>query len=277
MPDARPAPTTGVLDEIEAAAWRDVVAATPQRVGAAIGLAVRRVGSATMFLAPGLPVALLNRVVGLGAGQPATDAVVDEVLARFGAAGIHAPYVHVGASASPALTAWLVARGFAPALERARVEVVRGRDPVPVVDGPLAVREVGRDDAARLAAVLVSVHGFPSILVPQLEALVGRPRWRACAGFVGDELVGGALVFVDDRRAWIGLPGVLRSHRRRGVLAGLIAGCVAGALDRGATVIATDVAARDADPGGLALDDLVRCGFHVAGTRVDYTVPAEAG
>jgi Acetyltransferase (GNAT) domain len=274
MAEMQPEPEVAwVLDEIEAAAWRDVVAATPERVGAAIGLCARRIGPATMILAPGLQHPLFNRVVGLGNGQPATDAIVDEVIARFASVGVHAPCIHVGPAAAPAaLPDWLAARGFAATPGRARLEVVRGREPVPAIEAGLEVREVGRDDAARLASVLVAVHGHPSILVPQVEALVGRPRWRAYAAFAGDDLVAGAMLFVDDRRAWLGMNGVLRSHRRRGVHGGLIARCVRDAIAQGAAVIAAQSPTQEADPAGTTLDDLLRCGFRAAGARLEYSL-----
>ena len=60
-------------DAIEAAAYRDMYAAAPPALAAQLGLAVRKLGDATLLIARGIPDPFFNRVSGLGSWHPGRE------------------------------------------------------------------------------------------------------------------------------------------------------------------------------------------------------------
>jgi hypothetical protein len=259
------------LDEIEAAAWRDLFDAASHAVIAATGMAAARLGSVTILMAPRLPSPLWNRAIGIGNGEPATDALVDEVLVRMTAAGVAEPWIHVSPSSRPASIAqWLGARGFAPHPQRAWVKLARGREAVPAIATDLEVRELDGADAAPLTRIVCEAHGVPPTIAPLVEALVGRRGWRAYGALDGGALVAGAMLRVDGRDAWLGLAGTIASHRGRGAHRALIARRVADAIAQGATTIATEALAPANGVAGPSLANLERCGFQPLGQRATW-------
>jgi hypothetical protein len=259
------------LDEIEATAWRDLIDAAAPAVIAATGMAWARVGDVTILMAPRLASPLWNRALGIGNGEPATDALIDEVIVRLTAHGVADPWIHVSAASRPASIAqWLGARGFAPAPPRAWVKLVRGREPAPAMPTDLDVRELDGADAPPLARVLCAAHGVPAAVAPLVEALVGRRGWRAYGAFDGAALVAGAMLRVDGRDAWLGLGGTLASHRGRGAHGALVARRITDAITQGATTIATETRAPVDGVAGPSLVNLERCGFQPAGVRATW-------
>ena len=62
----------------EADAYEDLFQHAPPD----LGLSVVRSGGAVLLIAPSLPVVIFNRVIGLGLRKPASEATLDEILAR---------------------------------------------------------------------------------------------------------------------------------------------------------------------------------------------------
>ncbi len=259
------------LDDIEATAWRDIVAAAPPSVIAATGLTSARAGGVTLVMAPRLPSPLFNRALGLGNGAPATDGLLDEVIVRFTAAGVGDPWIHVSASARPgAIAQWLGARGCAPARRRAWVKVVRGREPAPPIETAFALRELDRASATPLARVLCEAHGLPDALAPLIEALIGRPGWRAYGAFDGEALIAGGLFHSENRHAWLGFGGTLAPYRGRGAQGALMARRIADAIAQGAQTISAETGEPIGDEQNPSLGNMMRCGFRIAGARSNW-------
>lgn len=89
------------LDAIEAEAYSDLFAAAPPPIAHGMGLAVEHIAGATLLHASAAPIALFNRVIGLGHEAPATEAAVDAVIAAYRARGAKLLWVHVGPAAQP--------------------------------------------------------------------------------------------------------------------------------------------------------------------------------
>jgi len=259
------------LDEIEAAAWRDLIDVAP----AALGMRSERIDGVTILLAPSLPTPLFNRAIGVGNGEPATDALIDEVIVCFTAAGVHDPWIQISAAARPrSLADWLGTRGFAPARRRAWTKVVRGREAPPMIETGFAIRELDRAHAAPLAQILCAAHGIPPALAPMVEALVGRRRWRAYGAFDGDTLIGGGMLRCDerDRTAWLGLGGTLAPYRGRGAQGALMSRRIADAIAQGCATIATETSAPQEGEKNPSLSNMERCGFRAAGERTNWAL-----
>jgi GNAT superfamily N-acetyltransferase len=259
------------LDAIETEAHRDLFAAAPAPLARGMGLQVRSVGGATLFLATA-PTTLFNRAIGLGNERPASPEDVDAIATEYRRAGVLKHWIHVGSAARPleALPGWLGARGYVAATRATWAKVVRGAAPPPVTSTSLAVRELDAGHADRLARVLVLAHELPAPMAAWNAALVGRQRWRAYAAFDGDEIVAGGFLFVEGRHAWLGMAGTLPSHRRRGAQVALLSARIRDALADGCTTLSAESGEPMAGEANRSLDNLYRCGFERACARANY-------
>ena len=76
-----------LADEAEILAYADFFAAAPSELKRRLALSVQQVADAPLLLAPGLPIALFNRAIGLGLCHDAGMEEVEEIVARFREAG----------------------------------------------------------------------------------------------------------------------------------------------------------------------------------------------
>jgi hypothetical protein len=152
MADAR------LLELIEAEAWADIFRAAPPALAEEHGIAVLDLGAgAACIVARDVPSLMLNRVIGLGVGAPATPAMLDLAGEAFGETRYMIP---VAPQCQPAeLTAWLRGRGFDAGYAWMKFE--RGPEPASDVDTALDVRLAGSDDAAAFARALIAGYEMP--------------------------------------------------------------------------------------------------------------------
>jgi hypothetical protein len=251
-------------DDAEGAAWADMFQAAPGR----LGVAVERIAGATMLLAPALPLALFNRVIGAGHCRVGR-ADLETVVARFAGSGATRYFVHVWPRAHPSLARRLRALGFDRGNPAAWVKVAHG-GPIPAGTSDLEVRPIGKDEAAELAAVICTAHRMPLALAPWIMALVGRTGWSAYGAFDGDRLVAGAMMWTDGRAAWLGLGGTLPDARRQGAQGALLRRRVVDARAAGARFVATETWAPPPDVHNSSLANMLRAGFVEIGRRANF-------
>jgi hypothetical protein len=239
----------------------------PAGLARAVGATVEEVGGATLLVAPGLPVTLFNRAIGLGVARPATRADLDAIVARYRAARVPTFRIHHGPHARPAeLPAWLADAGLTP-VARGWSKFVRGAEPPPVVPTALAVAPVppGREDET--AAALARAHSMPPPVIGWVRALIGRDRWRAYSALDGDRVVGGAMMFEDGDGAWLGLGGVVSEARRHGGQGALLARRIADAIAAGRTLVTTETGAPGTGADNPSHRNILRAGFRVVVQR----------
>lgn len=260
-----------LLDEIEARAYGEIVAAAPEETARALGLRASRAGGAFVLRAATLPSPLFNRAIGLGVNAPATEADLDAVLEELRGTTY---YVHLSPTALPAeLEEWMRRRGLVPAPRPAWAKVLRGREPAPEVDTALAVRELDVRQAAAFGAVATASFGMPLPLAPWFAAIVGRPGWRVFGAHQGDEMVAAGAVYIDGPRAWLGIGGTLPAHRRKHAQRALMARRIAAAIEEGCTVLATETGEPVGDQKNPSLDNMFACGFRRVVSRLNFHAP----
>src|SRR6476659_6758646 len=183
----RPMADARLLELIEAGAWADIFRAAPSALAEEHGIAVLDLGAgAACIVARDVPSLMLNRVVGLGVGTPATPAMLDLADEAFGETRYMIP---VAPQCHPAeLRAWLRGRGFAAGYAWTKFE--RGPEPPLDVESSLDVRQVGPDDAGAFARALIAGYEMPGWMEPWVAALVGRPGWGCYLALHGSEPAG---------------------------------------------------------------------------------------
>ncbi len=255
-----------LADLIEARAWRDMVAAAPP----ALELSARDVGEGLLLVTPRMPITQFNRVIGLAATRPVAGEELDAALDAFQQVRAQA-FVHVTPSPhADALERLLSERGLPLAKRAFWAKMLRSTQAPLTLATRLAVREIDASHAHAFAETVGLAHDTPPPARPWIAALVGRPRWRAFAAFDGDTMVAGALVYLEAGCGWLGLGGTLRTHRRLGAQAALIAARVACARDAGCATVGTETGEPVGDEPNPSLANMYRCGFRKVASRKNY-------
>jgi GNAT superfamily N-acetyltransferase len=262
------------LDTVEATAYRDMMAAAPQALARNLGLETRDVAGATLLLAPGMPTAIFNRVIGLGNRHRTSDADLDAIIDLYRAAGIKNWWVHVspGAHASR-LTGQLVARGFIAPERGSWAKVRRGTEtPAPVRTGA-EVRAVRPGEEAAFAETICAAFDMPTTWAPWFAALIGRSHWRAVAALLDGKIVGGGFLHLQGGDAWLGAGGVRPEARRLHAHRALMTLRIQQAIEAGCTQIMTETGEAVGGEPNPSLRNMQACGFTTACSRLNFAAP----
>lgn len=261
-------------DAIEALAFGDLYAALPAALQPGLGLQVREQAGATLLLAPGLPSAMFNRVIGLGVAQPAEDADIEALLSAYREAGGQPWWLHWSPFGRPDdMPQHLLGRGFTVPSRRSWAKVMRGTAAAPVIPTELQVAPATADTLADTTAAITQAFGMPPFMPAWISALHGRPRWQVYTVKDAGRPVGGGCLFIDGDTAWLGMGAVLESHRRRGGQGALMARRIADALAAGCRYIVTETGEPVGDEPNPSLANMFRCGFVTVASRLNFEAP----
>jgi GNAT superfamily N-acetyltransferase len=217
-------------------------------------------GGAVVLRVPEAPDSpMLNRIVGLGVGRPATEDDLDEALAQF-APGVTF-YVGVSPHAQPAqLTDWLSARGLEPGW--GWMEFHRGLDDPPHAETSLRVVEAeGEGDAVAFARIVCESYGLPEAVQPRVAA-AGDCGWQCWVAYDGDEPAAAAGLYVADRIGYLGFAGTLAAYRGRGAQAVLLARRIRRCQELGCELLVAQTGERRDDLPSNSYRNILRAGFH---------------
>jgi len=216
------------------------------------------IGAAVVFHAPQAPDSpMLNRVVGLGIDEPATEAALDEALALL-ADTRHYVAVTPGAE-PPQLGAWLAERGFEPGW--GWMQFSRGIDELPAVETELELMEVGSERSADFARVVAVGYGLPDATLPLVARAPAHPDWT-CWLAVGDgEPAGAAALHVGDGTACLGFAATLPAHRGKGAQSALLATRIRRAAEMGCDLVVTETGERREGLPSNSYRNILRAGF----------------
>ena len=263
------------LDAVEAAACRDMLAAAPQELSSALGLATREVAGATLLMAPGLPTPMFNRVIGLGNAQSASDDDVERIATAYREAGIRSWWIHLSPGARPeSLAAALGRRGFALPALKAWVKVLRD-DPAPLeVETDVEARPIRKGEEQALGETLCAAFEMPASMAGWFACLAVRPGWQAVAASDRGRIIGGGLLHLQDRFAWLGAGGVRPEARGRRAHRALMALRIRLAIEAGRTRITTETGEPVGDEPNPSLRNMAACGFAKVFARLNFVAPA---
>ena len=261
-----------LLELIEAEAWADIYRAVPAALAEEHGIAVLDLGAAAAcIVARDVPSLMLNRVIGLGVGTPATPAMLDLADEAFGETRYMIP---VAPQCQPTeLTTWLRGRGFEGGYAWMKFE--RGREPPPEPRTALAVRRAGPEDAGAFAQALIAGYDMPGWMEDWVAELVGRPGWSCYVAFSGSEPAAAGCVYIRPPVAWLGLAGTVPELRRRGGQGAIMAARINEAIDAGCTAIGTETGERVMDRPSASYSNIVRFGFREAYVRPNLVSPPD--
>jgi hypothetical protein len=253
----------------EGEAWAELLLSAPPDFAANFGIRVERLDSAIVLVAAGMDTMLFNRVIGLGVKEPATEKMVDAIVALYQNAGVSNFAIQVSPAAQPpALPAWLQARGLQRRDNWAKV--YRPAETPPVISTDLRIECIGREHAAAFASVACSAFGIPDPLRPWFAAAVGQPGWRHYLAWDGDAPVATGALFVRGEVGWLGVGSTLPSHRRRGAQGAIMAQRVRDGVRLGCQWLVTETGEDMPDRPNPSYHNMLRTGFQLAYRRPNY-------
>lgn len=265
-------------DHIEAAAFADLYAAAPASLAAQLGLQVAASEGATGLMAPAIPSAMFNRVVGLGLQVPAGDPQVQSWIDRYRAAGCTVWWMHWNPGARPAgFEERLRSLGFVQPPRRSWAKVMRVAEALAPHETPLAIGPAAASEAAATGDAIARAFEMPPFMAGWLAALHGRPGWTVYAARDGGHIVGGACLFVAGETAWLGMGSMLPSHRRRGGQLALMRQRITDAAAAGCRWVVTETGEPIGDESNPSLSNMKRTGFATVASRLNLEWRDRAG
>jgi GNAT superfamily N-acetyltransferase len=261
-----------IVERAEAEAWLSMYRHAPDPFADALGVTATAHGDVAVIGMAHADFGLLNRTIGFGIGEPATEAQLDEILAVYQGLGVGAFVLQVSPEAQPAsLVAWLAARGLVAG--SAWAKTLRGDQPVPSVPSDVTVRPVLTADAATFGDVASGGFEMPASFAPLFAGVVGKPGWHTYLAYDGDEPVATAGMYVVGEVAWLGMGSTLPSHRRRGAQGALLAHRVEDGRALGCRWFVTETGAEDPEKPNGSLRNMLRVGFEIVYFRQNYARP----
>lgn len=267
------------IERAERAALLDLHDAASPEISERLGLVATEIGGALVSLASAHPNILVNRIIGLGLGQPAKRQIVEEIVARYAEAGIGHYFLHVDPAARPVwLADWLERAGLRR-YHRGWAKFVRGPEPAPVSRSDLEIRRIGPEHGQKHADAFghIAATGFEvdQAWAPAIAGVVGRPGYHIYLSFdPGTGMPAGCgAMRIDDRVAWFDWAATLPEFRRRGSQSAIMAQRIQDALDAGCELMATSTGEAVTGDPQHSYRNIERAGFELTHVR-DNWVPA---
>lgn len=199
---------------------------------------------------------MVNRIVGLGVDEPATEAAVDAALDALSGT---THYVAISPDARPPeLVHWLEARDLEPGW--GWMQFRRGVEDPPSSPTDLELVPVDRSNAAAFAHVVRIAYGLPVEAEPFVARIVDT-TWEAWLALAGDEPAATGALYAQGDGAYLGFAATLPEHRGKGAQTALLAARVRRARELGCRWLSTETGEqRPGNPSG-SYRNILRAGF----------------
>lgn len=257
------------LERCEIEEWEDIYRAATTKSAAACGVSLRREGSAAIFSASGLNALALNRVVGLGLGETATDAALERIIEHFAHAGVLRFFVQrCPVPTTDDLHHLLIRRGFR--LYNHWVKLHRGVEAPRACVTDLRLECIDARHAEAFGEIVATSFEWPPCTAPWVARTVGRAGWRHYMAFDGDTPVATGALFAMGGLGGLNFGCTLPESRGRGAQGALIARRIHDAATLGCTRLVAETADDTPERSSPSYRNMLRFGFEVAYHRPNY-------
>jgi GNAT superfamily N-acetyltransferase len=261
-----------LVETMEMMAFRDLVL-LPERLRERFDTAHFAAGGANCFMTRRLDYPLTNRVIGLGLTEPATEALVDQIVGRYKEAG-NAFMVPLSPAAEPAeLVRWLEERG----LKRGAswVKMYRSTEaPVEPARTDLRIERATPEEVKAMAVVLNEAFGatghVADFFLAVTEVQLYLPDWHWYIGWDGDTPVAVASMRIAGQVAGFYSGATLKSHRGRGGQSAMFERRLRDAKAAGCRWVVTETGEEKPGEVNHSYRNMLRAGFQLAYARPNY-------
>jgi ribosomal protein S18 acetylase RimI-like enzyme len=257
-------------EQVELTAWAEVWNAAPRELAARHGIEATTIGGALCTSVGAQASTMLNRVVGLGLDQPATDEDLDAIQAFFSRQG-QPFYVSLNAKAQPRdLPERLAGRGFTDGY--AWMKFTRGPEPPPPTETALRTDRIDAERGADFGDVVATGYELEPFTADWLAELP-TTAWRCYVAYDGEEPAGAAALYVHEGTGYLCFAATRPEHRRKGAQGALLAARIADAASAGCTKLVTETGERIPLKPSNSYRNILRFGFAEAYLRPNYLSP----
>lgn len=252
----------------ESGAWVSMYLSMPPEFVKEYGVHTQYLGSAGVTVASKLDW-LFNRVLGIGVGDIATEALLDAAIGIYRSAGVENYIIPISPLAQPGqLTEWLSARGFVEGGNWAKM--YRANEPASSVQTDFRIQAIGIEDADAFGDIATRGFGVPPQLAPSFSCTVDKPGWHNYLGYDGEQPVATAGMFIKEDVAWLGQASTLESHRKRGAHSAMFARRIQDGLALGCKWFVTETWEDTPESPNPSYRNMLRAGFKLAYLRRNY-------
>ncbi len=262
------AETAKIVETSEANMMHTLIGTIPPKLATEFGAACQDVGDATAVFFEKLPIAHFNRAIGLGVRQPATEAMIDELMRLYGRQRTTFG-IDVSPAAQPAqLSDWLLERGLRPGYNLAKV--IRGTEPPPHIETDLRIEPVTEANAAHFAHVAQIGFGMPDWMEPMFEYIVTLPDVYNYLAYAGDVPAAVGSLYVGDGIGALFNGATLPEYRRRGAQGAIMARRIQDGIALGCRWFTTETNEDTPEAPNPSYHNMLRTGFQLAYLRPIY-------
>lgn len=257
--------TVVLHEQIEADAYRDLIAAASIDAREKLGLSCHAVEDGTVFVCRAVDHIMFNRVINLGVTRDVTVSALEQAISVFGDSKIKNWVVQLAPGAD-ALKKHCDARGLT---QHPRTWAIfsRNNEPGAKIETDISVREISDSEKEAFADVVVKSFGVPPLAGLWAASAIGRPRWRYFGGFAGKEMIACGSVYIDGRASWFGFGATLADYRGKKAQQALLSARIDASRDGGAEILFTETGVPHEGEAGPSFKNIQRAGFRVAYER----------
>lgn len=227
-----------VSEGMEAAGLKALHTAASDELRDRLGLRLERIGGAMVSIATNDPSILLNRALGLGLNEPATEEDIQRIRTAYRDHDVDRFYLGVHPDARPdGIEQLLETAGLASGRRWMKFE--RGPDPAPTAESSLEVREIGAEHVDEFGRIAASGFGLTPAAAPLFRGLIDRPGFHLYMTFDDETPAGTGLVYIDGEHAWVDWAATDPEFRQRGSQRALLARRIEAAVNAGCTRLMT--------------------------------------
>lgn len=257
-----------IVETAEQAMWRSSWNGTPAQLREQLDMHLYEVGGASATVIGTFPVAFFNRVLGLGIHEPATESLVDELIAIYSQYDVPRS-ISLSPLAQPSGVAdWLTARGFKHTSSHAKV--LRGREDPPTIATDLRIERVGPHNAAVFAQVNRHAFGMPDWYEVMAKRLFDQANFHGYIAYDGDTPAGSGLLYVSGDVGGLYSGATLPGYRRRGAQGAIMAQRIRDGIDLGCCWFTTETDVETPDAPNPSYHNMLRTGFELVYERPTY-------
>jgi hypothetical protein len=263
---------TALAELVEAEFMYQYEAGTSSAVAAALGIATTRIGGGVALSMRNEPSGYWNKALGFGVREPVTDDLVARVLDFYRTEGHQGTTIQIAPAVLPIDWPDIRARhNLTPG-----GQIVKLCCPVDACRPPanrtrLRVGPVDPAHARTWASVVLRGLGMPSRgLVEMLAASVAAPGFRPFAAWDGDDIVGGANLYVHGQVGSLNAASTLPSHRGQGAQSALIAARAEQAAAEGCHWLVAEAGNPPVDGTNSSLNNMRRTGLRELYVRQNW-------
>jgi hypothetical protein len=271
--DAVP-PSPAAIEHIEAAAWTDLQLSLPAAFRRQWDVDVIAIGSAAALRASRADVLTINRVIGLGHGQPVTAATLDQLINWYATAGTHRFVIQWSPEAQPTTTVdLLVARDFKAVSYWSSLWRPLSLALPEAAESDVIVKEIGLAEATVFEEVVAQPLGVPAALGPGVRSTIGKPGWRFYLAYADGAPIAGAASYSEGGGAWLGIAGTREEFRNRGAQTALLTRRIRDAALDGCRWVSAHTQRPTSDRPNPSYRNMIRLGFTSLYDRPNYVSP----